>query len=116
MAWAVRSCPALGFQVESSPAPGCAPLRRRREGWDHPGVLHPHEALIRGFYAARARRDLAAVRVAIAPDVVWHEAGSRPPYTGDLVGRDAVLAMMAKAGEPLGEAAKRYCSKVMPDA
>jgi ketosteroid isomerase-like protein len=55
--------------------------------------------LIRDFYAARARRDLVAVRDAIAPDVVWHEAGSRPPYTGDLVGREAVLAMMVKAAE-----------------
>jgi len=65
-------------------------------------VPHPHETLIRGLYAARARRDLAAVRDAIAPDVVWHETGSRPPYTGDLVGRDAILAMMEKAGELTG--------------
>jgi ketosteroid isomerase-like protein len=65
-------------------------------------VAHPHEILVRGFYAARAGRDLAAVRDAIAPDVVWHEAGSRPPYTGDLIGRDAVLAMMAKAAELTG--------------
>ena len=65
-------------------------------------MSHPHEALVRGFYAARARRDLAAVRDAIAPDVVWHEAGSRPPYTGDLIGREAVLAMMAKAAELTG--------------
>lgn len=65
-------------------------------------VSHPHESLVRGFYAARARRDLAAVRDALAPDVVWHEAGSRPPYTGDLIGREAVLAMMAKAAELTG--------------
>jgi ketosteroid isomerase-like protein len=66
-------------------------------------VPHPHERLIRDFYAARARRDLTAVRDAIAPDVVWHEAGSRPPYTGNLVGREAVLAMMAKAAELTGD-------------
>ena len=65
-------------------------------------MSHPHEALVRGFYAARARRDLVAVRDAIAPDVVWHEAGSRPPYTGDLIGREVVLAMMAKAAELTG--------------
>ena len=30
--------------------------------------------LVREFYAARARRDLAGIRGLIAPDVVWHEA------------------------------------------
>jgi ketosteroid isomerase-like protein len=65
-------------------------------------MTHPHETLVRGFYGARARRDLEAVRDMLAPDVVWHEAGSRPPYTGDLIGREAVLAMMAKAAELTG--------------
>ena len=66
---------------------------------DHRAVPHPHETLVRDFYAARTRRDLTAGRDAIAPDVAWHEAGRRPPYTGDLLGRDAVLTMMEKAGE-----------------
>jgi uncharacterized protein len=58
---------------------------------------HPSAAVVRAFYAARARADAAAVGEMLAPDVVWHEAGSRPPYTGTLTGSEAVLAMIAKA-------------------
>ena len=61
--------------------------------------MHPHEALIRRLYDARARGALAEVRDLLAPDVVWHEAGRRPPYTGELRGQDAVFAMIAKAME-----------------
>jgi ketosteroid isomerase-like protein len=60
---------------------------------------HPGEVLIRTFYAARARGDREMVRGFLAPGVVWHEAGSRPPYTGSLHGPEAVMAMIDKALE-----------------
>jgi ketosteroid isomerase-like protein len=79
--------------MERPPAP--APGRPRRPG--APAAGRSAAGLVRDFYAARAREDLARVRALLAPDVVWHEAGSRPPYTGRLRGRRAVLAMIAKA-------------------
>jgi ketosteroid isomerase-like protein len=40
-------------------------------------VAHPQEALVRAFYAARARHDLAPVGEAIAPDVVYRVRNSQ---------------------------------------
>ena len=54
--------------------------------------------LIRDFYAARARRDWAAVRGLLANDVVWHEAGDEV-YSGDHHGRDEVTALLQQLVE-----------------
>jgi uncharacterized protein len=50
--------------------------------------MESKEHLIRAFYAARARRDWAAVRDSLAADVVWHEP--REEYRG----RDRVAGLL----------------------
>jgi ketosteroid isomerase-like protein len=54
------------------------------------------EELLRGFYAARARRDWAAVRAMLAEDVAWHELGPEQDYSGDHRGREQVVALLEK--------------------
>jgi uncharacterized protein len=56
------------------------------------------ERLIRAFYAARARRDWAAVRELLAADVIWHEAGDQD-YSGDHCGNDEVTALLRRLVE-----------------
>ncbi len=58
---------------------------------------HPNAALVRTLYEARARDDLKAVRSILAEDIVWHEPDVGSEHTGDLLGPDAVLAMMREA-------------------
>ena len=60
---------------------------------------HPNAGLIRKLYDARARDDVDTVRSILAQDIVWHDPGNRPPFTGDLRGVDAVLRMMDKGKE-----------------
>jgi ketosteroid isomerase-like protein len=57
--------------------------------------------LISGFYAARERRDWAAVREMLAPDVSWHEAGEED-YSGAHHGREDVTALLRKLVEVTG--------------
>lgn len=63
---------------------------------------HPNVALVRTLYEARARGDLEAVRPILAEDIVWHEPDVGSEHTGDLLGPDAVLAMMREAQELTG--------------
>lgn len=56
------------------------------------------ERLVRSFYAARARRDWAAVRELLADDVVWHESGSED-YSGDHRGAERVVELLRRLVE-----------------
>jgi hypothetical protein len=60
--------------------------------------LEDKAQLIRDFYAARARRDWAAVRGLLATDVVWHEAGDED-YSGNHHGQDEVTALLQQLVE-----------------
>jgi ketosteroid isomerase-like protein len=60
------------------------------------------ERVVRDFYAARDRRDWAAVRGLLAPDVIWREKDGNQDYSGDHNGRDTVAALLAKLVEITG--------------
>jgi ketosteroid isomerase-like protein len=60
------------------------------------------ERIARDFYAARDRRDWAAVRGLLAPDVIWREKDGGQDYSGDHKGRDTVAALLAKLVEITG--------------
>jgi len=59
---------------------------------------HVNEELVRGWFVAQARGDEAAVRAALADDVVWHVPG-RSPLSADYSGPDEVLAFLARPRE-----------------
>jgi len=54
-----------------------------------------NERAIRRLYAARARRDWAAVRSLLADEVGYHEPGEED-HSGDYRGRDDVVALLEK--------------------
>jgi ketosteroid isomerase-like protein len=56
---------------------------------------HENEILLRGWFAAQARGDEAAIRAALADDIVWHVPG-RSPLSADYRGPDEVLAFLAR--------------------
>ena len=56
---------------------------------------HVNEELVRGWFVAQARGDEAAVRAALADDIVWHVPGRSPPSADDR-GPDEVLAFLAR--------------------
>ncbi len=60
------------------------------------------ERIVRDFYAARDRRDWAALRGLLAPDVIWREKDGSQDYSGDHNGRDTVAALLAKLVEITG--------------
>jgi ketosteroid isomerase-like protein len=62
--------------------------------------VHPNEALVREFYAARAAGDLERVRSTLHPDVRWHDPYP-PPHGGDLVGAETVFADIFNAAGAL---------------
>ncbi len=59
------------------------------------------ERVVRDFYAARERRDWAAVRGLLAPDVIWREKDGTD-YSGDHNGRDTVAGLLARLVEITG--------------
>ena len=59
---------------------------------------HVNEVLVRSWFVAQARGDEAAVRAALADDVVWHVPG-RSPLSADYRGPDEVLAFLARPRE-----------------
>jgi hypothetical protein len=59
---------------------------------------HVNEELVRGWFVAQARSDEAAVRQALADDVVWHVPG-RSPLSADYRGPDEVPAFLARPRE-----------------
>lgn len=52
---------------------------------------------IEAFYEARASGDMKSVRSFLADGVIWHEPDVGSEHTGDLVGADAVVAMISAA-------------------
>lgn len=56
-----------------------------------------NERLIRTFYDARAREDLAVVREMLDEDAIWREPDVGNEHTGDLHGADTVLGMIQEA-------------------
>lgn len=61
----------------------------------------PNEALARRIHAAFHAGDLEAIGRELADDVVWHTPGTNA-LAGEHRGREAVLALMRKAGELTG--------------
>ncbi len=59
---------------------------------------HVNDELVRGWFVAQARGDEAAVRAALADDIVWHVPG-RSPLSADYRGPDEVLAFLARPRE-----------------
>jgi ketosteroid isomerase-like protein len=57
--------------------------------------METNEQAIREFYAARARRDWAAVRSLLADEVGYHEPGDED-HSGDYRGRDDVVVLLEK--------------------
>ncbi|MFD0856100.1 nuclear transport factor 2 family protein [Actinomadura adrarensis] len=51
------------------------------------------EGVVRAFYAARSRRDMAAIRELLDPDVQWHEPGEED-YSGSHRGRNTVIGLL----------------------
>jgi ketosteroid isomerase-like protein len=51
------------------------------------------EGVVRAFYEARSRRDNAAIRELLDPDVRWHEPGEED-YSGSHRGRETVVALL----------------------
>jgi ketosteroid isomerase-like protein len=60
------------------------------------------ERIVLDFYGARDRRDWQAVRMLLAPDVIWHESDGNLDYSGAHHGRDTVAALLAKFIEITG--------------
>jgi uncharacterized protein len=58
--------------------------------------------VVRDFYAARHRRDWAAVGQLLAADVVWREADGDADYAGDRYGRETVVELLAEFVEITG--------------
>src|SRR5690606_14049448 len=53
------------------------------------------EGLVTEFYAARARRDTAALAALLADDIAWHEPGEEA-YSGTHRGKDVVLGLLER--------------------
>jgi hypothetical protein len=60
---------------------------------------HPNATLVRGLFAAFARRDLPAILAAVPQDVTWAFPGRHGRLAGTHRGRDAVLAFLAAVQE-----------------
>jgi ketosteroid isomerase-like protein len=63
--------------------------------------MEAKERIVRGFYAACARRDWSAVRALLADDVIWREGGDED-YSGDHHGRENVVELLARLVEVTG--------------
>jgi len=69
---------------------------------DHCEMEHRNAQLVRNFYHARAHNQMGAVRAMLADDVVWHEFGNKPGFTGELRGAESVMRMIEKAQSMTG--------------
>ncbi len=56
---------------------------------------HPNATAYRRAANAFRARDLVALAALVSEDVVWHVPGDHP-FAGDIVGRDALLAFLAR--------------------
>ena len=59
---------------------------------------HPNAVALRKGYEAFAQGDMDTVATVFADDIAWHQSGSSP-VAGDLTGKDAVFAMLARLAE-----------------
>ncbi len=74
------------------------PVTEARPETNEPSAQSPNEALARRIAAAFHRGDLEAIGRELADDITWHTPGKNA-LAGDHRGREAVLALMRKAGE-----------------
>lgn len=58
-------------------------------------MAHPNADVYRRMYECFTKQDIEAARELVAPDVLWHEAGSAETITG----HDALLARFTAAGD-----------------
>jgi ketosteroid isomerase-like protein len=65
-------------------------------------VDHPNVDIVERAWLAVAEADVESLEDLWSPDIVWHVTAQNP-WTGDHVGRDAVLDYLADVGEA-GEA------------
>lgn len=56
--------------------------------------MHPDAQVVLGGFQAFAQGDMAALKEIMADDAVWH-AGARNRFSGDKVGRDSIMELMA---------------------
>ena len=63
-------------------------------------AITPIERL-REFLAAYAANDAGAIAEAVAPDAIWHVAGTHP-FSGDYRGREAILEYFGRVGAETG--------------
>jgi len=73
---------------------------------ESPGADHPSAALVRRYYAARARGDRAELEALLHPDVDWHDPYP-PPHGGDLHGAEAVFRDVFDAAAQLTDGTTR---------
>ena len=60
--------------------------------------MNENANIVRHVYSARAAGDFTALARLLAEDIVWHEPGGFD-YSGDHVGREAVLALLRRLTE-----------------
>ena len=65
-------------------------------------MKHPNVDIVERAWLAVAEADIETLETLWAPDIVWHVT-TENPWTGDHVGRNAVLEYLADVGEA-GEA------------
>lgn len=56
--------------------------------------MHPDAQVVLGGFQAFAQGDMAALKELMADDAVWH-AGARNKWSGDRVGQDSIMELMA---------------------
>ncbi len=67
-----------------------------------PAPEHPNAALVRGLFAAFARRDVEAIDAILHTDAVWHFPGRRGQLAGSHRGRDEIFAFFVRVQELTG--------------
>ena len=71
-------------------------------------MKHPNLEIAQRAWEAVAASDVPSLESLWAPEIVWHVTGDNP-WSGDHVGRDAVLDYLAG----VGEAGEAYDTKVL---
>ncbi|MCA1833684.1 MAG: nuclear transport factor 2 family protein [Actinomycetota bacterium] len=70
-------------------------------------MTHPHEDLVRRYYAAREAGDRDGIRTVVADDVAWHDPYP-PPHGGELQGLDNVFAQIFDAAGDITKEPPRF--------
>lgn len=74
-------------------------------------MKHPNVEIAERAWQAVAEADVEALEALWTPDIVWHVTASNP-WTGDHVGREAVLDYLAEVGEA-GEAYEAHVEDIL---